>query len=123
MGGAYWAGLCGRTARWAGLRALRTRSSGGRARGAGPRFKGAAARGPRNPPSPSRDPSSPAAPEPRDPSGSAMVCGGFACSRNALCALNVVYVVSGGAVRGIGDPSALGGGGARPTLWGGLGRG
>jgi hypothetical protein len=22
-----------------------------------------------------------------------MVCGGFACSRNALCALNVVYMV------------------------------
>ncbi|XP_048347875.1 tetraspanin-31-like [Sphaerodactylus townsendi] len=24
-----------------------------------------------------------------------MVCGGFACSRNALCALNVVYVLVG----------------------------
>ena len=49
---------------------------------AAPRFKGAAADG--------------RGPLPGGP-GVTMVCGGFACSRNALCALNVVYVVSGAA--------------------------
>uniref|UniRef100_A0A8D0F9L2 Secreted protein n=1 Tax=Strix occidentalis caurina TaxID=311401 RepID=A0A8D0F9L2_STROC len=48
-----------------------------------------------------------------------MVCGGFACSRNALCALNVVYVVSGAGGAGEG-PSGLGMGPARgnnPPSW------
>ncbi|RLV62761.1 hypothetical protein DV515_00018970, partial [Chloebia gouldiae] len=76
---------------------LRMRSAGGRARGAGPRLKGAAPPGtPRDPPGRPRTPETPSDP--------AMVCGGFACSRNALCALNVVYVVSGAAVRGMGPP-------------------
>lgn len=29
----------------------------------------------------------------RVPKAGEMVCGGFACSKNALCALNVVYMV------------------------------
>ncbi|KAM6994149.1 LOW QUALITY PROTEIN: tetraspanin-31 [Passerculus sandwichensis] len=48
-----------------------------------------------------------------------MVCGGFACSRNALCALNVVYVLVGVllvAVAGWGRGLA---GGSSPPLLGG----
>lgn len=65
-------------------------------------------------------------PGPPHPTPPIMVCGGFACSRNALCALNVVYVVSGagGGRRGAGackgeHPTpkdlGLGGGGCGPT--------
>ena len=54
------------------------------------RFKETEARGPRR---------RPARPSPQvlgaswAPKAGEMVCGGFACSKNALCALNVVYMV------------------------------
>lgn len=66
------------------------RACAGRA-AAGPGFKGAGAAAALPPATPPATPGIP-----RDP---AMGCGGFACSRNALCALNVVYVVSGAAPR------------------------
>ncbi|XP_057244534.1 tetraspanin-31-like [Malurus melanocephalus] len=48
-----------------------------------------------------------------------MVCGGFACSRNALCALNVVYVLVGVLLVAVaGWARALGVGSSPPLLGG-----
>uniref|UniRef100_A0A8U7NVS8 Tetraspanin 31 n=1 Tax=Corvus moneduloides TaxID=1196302 RepID=A0A8U7NVS8_CORMO len=48
-----------------------------------------------------------------------MVCGGFACSRNALCALNVVYVLVGVLLVGVAGWARGLGMGSSPPLLGG----
>ncbi|XP_077048750.1 tetraspanin-31 isoform X2 [Agelaius phoeniceus] len=49
----------------------------------------------------------------------AMVCGGFACSRNALCALNVVYVLVGVLLVAVAGWARGLAGGSSPPLLGG----
>ncbi|XP_053860635.1 tetraspanin-31 isoform X1 [Vidua macroura] len=48
-----------------------------------------------------------------------MVCGGFACSRNALCALNVVYVLVGVLLVAVAGWARGLAGGSSPPLLGG----
>ncbi|XP_054373718.1 tetraspanin-31 [Molothrus ater] len=119
------AGLWRRWARWAGRGPCAGAVRAG-ARGAGPRFKGAAARGARNSPGPPGTsgipelPVSPGAPrDSREPPEPAMVCGGFACSRNALCALNVVYVLVGVLLVAVAGWARGLAGGSSPPLLGG----
>ncbi|XP_041257170.1 tetraspanin-31 [Onychostruthus taczanowskii] len=99
----------------------------GRARGArgrglkGPRRgEPGTPRDPRDLPGPPSPPASLGTPrDPREPPEPAMVCGGFACSRNALCALNVVYVLVGVLLVAVAGWARGLAGGSSPPLLGG----